>query len=615
MRVHKKINSENQAALLSRAAPSLELEKKEKETKRARFSSNKDKGLNSPGTRQAESVMNFTAARCLLIGVIGVLVLQDSEAAPFSTTVVKTRLGPVRGFRELAVNNQSYWSFRGIPYAKPPIGKLRFAKPEPLPYSENVIDATRFRASCPQASMFLAQSETASEDCLFLNVYTKDPASKMKKVLVWIHGGAFLVGSSFLYNPGSIVTSEDIIVVTVNYRLGILGFLSTEDDTSPGNYGLWDQILAIKWVKRNIAAFGGDPNDITIAGESAGGASVSILSISPVSKNLFTKVYSHSGFATSLFADYKNPKSDVITLSKKLGCYQRSSSSQDIIECLRNKPAASLIAELDLYKTSYVPRVDGELLPKLPMNLLTDQKYLHDIGFYDRDYFVALNNNENSVTGQRYYLAKETFYSQPNRTREQKDALWKQFVVTENVADRLKIENPNPNLVDYVSNWYEDRFVGQTGYPLLLTDVNFIIPAYDILNAASQNPLTRVWFLYFNYYPSYMRGSERGMVHALDIAYWFDVSLLSMNAFINAGAVDNFSDTDKELKKVYTSIVADFVQGQVNTNRWPQYEPDEGYYLEFNSHPLVMKQFARDKQNFWRSELPQKLSMISSRCS
>uniref|UniRef100_A0A2C9LLN7 Uncharacterized protein n=1 Tax=Biomphalaria glabrata TaxID=6526 RepID=A0A2C9LLN7_BIOGL len=105
------------------------------------------------------------------------------------------------------------------------------------------------------------------------------------------------------------------------------------------------------------------------------------------------------------------------------------------------------------------------------------------------------------------------------------------------------------------------------------------------------------------------------MVHALDIAYWFDVSLLSMNAFINAGAVDNFSDTDKELQKVYTSIVADFVQGQVNTNRWPQYEPDEGYYLEFNSHPLVMKQFARDKQNFWRSELPQKLSMISSRCS
>uniref|UniRef100_A0A182Z9A3 Carboxylic ester hydrolase n=1 Tax=Biomphalaria glabrata TaxID=6526 RepID=A0A182Z9A3_BIOGL len=155
--------------------------------------------------------------------------------------------------------------------------------------------------------------------------------------------------------------------------IGILGFLSTEDDASPGNFGLWDQILAIKWVKRNIAAFGGDPNDITIAGESAGGASVSILSISPVSKNLFTKVYSHSGFATSLFADYKNPMSDVITLSKKLGCYQSSSSSQDIIECLRNKPAASLIAELDLYKTSYVPRVDGELLPKLPMNLLTTQ--------------------------------------------------------------------------------------------------------------------------------------------------------------------------------------------------------------------------------------------------
>ncbi|KAI8784826.1 acylcarnitine hydrolase [Biomphalaria glabrata] len=557
--------------------------------------------------------MNFTAARCLLIGVICVMVLQVSEAAPFSTTVVKTRLGPVRGLRELAVNNQSYWSFRGIPYAKPPIGKLRFAKPEPLPYSENVIDATRLRASCMQGNMYLVQSETISEDCLFLNVYTQDLGSKMKKVLVWIHGGGFIFGSAYTYNPGSFVTSEDIIVVTVNYRLGILGFLSTEDNTSPGNYGLWDQILAIKWVKRNIAAFGGDPNDITIAGESAGGASVSILSISPVTKNLFTKVYSHSGFATSLFADYKNPKSDVITLSKKLGCYQISSSSQDIIECLRNKPAASLVADLDLLMLkTYVPRVDGELLPKLPTNLLKDQKYLHDIGFYDRDYFAALNNNENSVVGQVYYPAKEAFYNQPNGTREQKDALWKQFVVTENVADRLKIENPNPKLVDYVSSWYEDRFVGQTGYPLLLTDVNFIIPAYDILNAASQNPLTRVWFLYFNYYPSYLRGTERGTIHALDFVYWFDVSL---KVFESSGAVDNFSDTDKELKKVYSSIVADFVRGQVNTNRWPQYEPDEGYYLEFNSHPLVMKQFARDKQNFWRSELPQKLSMISSRCN
>ncbi|XP_055883813.1 putative inactive carboxylesterase 4 isoform X1 [Biomphalaria glabrata] len=369
--------------------------------------------------------MKASAKVFTLLSICWVSLFLFTTAAPVSTTIVETPLGPVQGLIEIAVNNQSYLSFRGIPYAKPPVGKLRFAKPEPLPVSKSgsVIDATRFGASCIQSVGELAPGETISEDCLFLNVYVKDLSRKQRKVLVWIHGGAFVFGSPYIYTPGSIVTNEDIIVVSINYRLGVLGFLSTEDISGPGNYGLWDQISAITWVKNNIEAFGGDANDITIAGESAGGASASILSISPATKDLFTKVYSHSGFATSLFNNYKNAKSDAIALAKKLDCYQISSSSEAIIDCLRNKPVSSLVPDVDPMRITFVPRVDEELLPRSPMKLLEDEAYLLGVGFHQRDYLIALNNNEASAVHKRYYPARDAFYLLFNGTTEQKDAI------------------------------------------------------------------------------------------------------------------------------------------------------------------------------------------------
>ncbi|KAH9514789.1 hypothetical protein Btru_023646 [Bulinus truncatus] len=554
--------------------------------------------------------------RATLLAALCTLMLKYTVAAQATTTTVMTHLGPVKGISSHAANNQSYWSFLGIPYAQPPIGKLRFAKPQPLTYSEKVIDATKPGAACLQDQNFLSHTEKSSENCLYLNVFTKGLSGKPKKVMVWIHGGGFLFGSSYVYNPGSLVTNENIIVVTVNYRLGILGFLSTEDNASPGNYGLWDQILAIKWVKRNIEAFGGDPNDITIAGESAGGASVSLLSISPVTKGLFTKVYSHSGSATSLFAHYKGAKTDALNLGRALNCSQINASTRDVIDCLRSKPATSLIGNMDPLRTTFVPRVDDDLLPRSPLKLINDKEYLEKIGYFDRDYFVVLNNNEATVISQRYIPWKASFYDRSNKSRDETDAIWKQFVVGTNVADRLEIENPNSKLVDLVSGWYDNRFVDQdASYSTLLTDVNFIIPAFDILNAASQNKKTRVWFLYFNYYPSYMRGSTRGMNHALDVAYWFDLPLSVINSFVQAGAVSDFTSTDMEIKKSYSAIVADFVKGKGESSLWRRYDPDGDYYLDFNAHATVMRHLVWDTRRLWKTELPEKLAFIQTgRC-
>ncbi|XP_012939416.2 putative inactive carboxylesterase 4 [Aplysia californica] len=180
---------------------------------------------------------------------------------------VSAPAGRFQGLRENDQKGQPYFAFRGIPYAKPPVGELRFALPKLLSKLDGTFDATHFGQICPFPDVFLnfLEKEQGGEDCLFLNVYTKELApSSPKKVLVFIHGGGYVVGSSNEYNTGTVVTTHDIVVVTINYRLGVLGFFSTEDQSSPGNFGLWDITLALKWVKDNIVSFGGDPNDVTI---------------------------------------------------------------------------------------------------------------------------------------------------------------------------------------------------------------------------------------------------------------------------------------------------------------------------------------------------------------
>ncbi|XP_012939935.1 bile salt-activated lipase-like [Aplysia californica] len=160
-----------------------------------------------------------------------------------------------------------------------------------------------------------------SEDCLYLNVFTPLGAATSgapKKVMFWIYGGAFLYGDAFAYMPSRMVTDYDVIVVTIHYRVNVFGFLSY--GKGDGNYGLYDQLMALQWTKNNIRPFGGDPNDITIFGESAGSASVSFLSLSPYAKGLFTKGILQSGTATAGWALNRDPQSQFISLARETGC-------------------------------------------------------------------------------------------------------------------------------------------------------------------------------------------------------------------------------------------------------------------------------------------------------
>src|SRR5579864_2323754 len=229
--------------------------------------------------------------RALICCVIGVVAL--SRGHDLARTEVATRDGRVAGIGTDVV------TFKGIPYAAPPVGRLRWRPTEPSPHWSGVRIAAEFGPRCPQppssASPAAASNPPTSEDCLTLNVWTPMRSSGDKlPVMVWIHGGGFFGGtaSSPAYD-GEALARRGVVVVTLNYRIGALGFLAHPDLSAEssrhvsGNYGLLDQIAALKWVQQNIGAFGGDPQNVTVFGGSAGAYSISVLMVSPLAKGLF----------------------------------------------------------------------------------------------------------------------------------------------------------------------------------------------------------------------------------------------------------------------------------------------------------------------------------------
>ena len=208
--------------------------------------------------------------------------------------VIQTRSGAIRGRKVASEGKSTHFEFLAIPYAQPPVGRLRFKPPKMVRPWTTTFEAMERGPQCYQKSEALGTNVNMSEDCLQLNIYTPDLEKTSKPVMIWIHGGGFVIGSASDYNPERL-TREGVIVVTVNYRLGSLGFLTFGNDLVSGNMGLKDQALAIQWVKQNIGQFGGSKNKITIFGESAGGISVHAQVLSPWNYNQLQGAISQSG--------------------------------------------------------------------------------------------------------------------------------------------------------------------------------------------------------------------------------------------------------------------------------------------------------------------------------
>ncbi|XP_045764281.1 para-nitrobenzyl esterase-like isoform X2 [Maniola jurtina] len=268
--------------------------------------------------------------------------LISMQSRSMADAIVTVKEGRLRGAVKNLYNSSDYYSFKGIPYAQPPVGKLRFKAPHPPQPWQGILDATKHGPVCPQAAPTKEILE-GDENCLFLNIYTRSLKSDSKiPVMIYIHGGGFLSGSGDdeLYGP-KFLLNHKVILVTINYRLEVFGFLCLDTPEVPGNAGLKDQIAAFKWVRNNISQFGGDPENVTIFGESAGGASVTFNMLSSMSKGLFNKAISQSGVCLHDWAYHVDAKTRAFRIGKVLG--KETNDTEELLEFLQSVPSKELI--------------------------------------------------------------------------------------------------------------------------------------------------------------------------------------------------------------------------------------------------------------------------------
>ena len=276
--------------------------------------------------------------------------------------LVETSLGKIKGASRRSKLGKTFFSFKGIPYAQPPIGDLRFAKPVPIAAWTNILDLSRNKESpaCWQVNPLFPESDSrflmkGQEDCLYLNVYTHklpdDDNVLSLPVIFWIHGGAFTVecNDSRMYGP-DLLLEHDVVLVTINYRLGPLGFLALGKES--GNQGMHDQVTALKWVQNHISAFGGDPNNVTIMGESAGGMSCMLHLVSPLSQGLFHKVIALSGTGSTPFMhNDRKPQHYARAAAKKLVAKNGEDyTDEELLAKLRLVPAKKIAILSSMFK-------------------------------------------------------------------------------------------------------------------------------------------------------------------------------------------------------------------------------------------------------------------------
>jgi para-nitrobenzyl esterase len=312
---------------------------------------------NSDSSRHAGARLGavIVVLAALMAGTTAAVASAAPAAHSGTRLVVATAGGQVRGKAAGRMDE-----FLGIPYAAPPVGPLRWRPPHPAAPWAGIRAATAFAPHCPQPPSGFGVAST-SENCLYLNVFIPAGArhdGRGLPVMVWIHGGSYLVGESNDYIPAGLV-HRGVIVVTINYRLGALGFLADSALAShaggpSGNYGLMDQQAAMRWVHANISRFGGNPRDVTLAGESSGGLSVLAQLVSPGARGLFSRAIAESGTYDLVQAPLATAEAAGATFAAKVGCTSNTAA------CLRGLPVATIVDNEDF--AGYKPDLDGTVL-------------------------------------------------------------------------------------------------------------------------------------------------------------------------------------------------------------------------------------------------------------
>lgn len=432
----------------------------------------------------------------ILVALSALLLL--ASCSPKVGTLVDVTGGRIEGYEEDGLK-----VFKGIPFAEAPVGDLRWKAPQRVIDWEGVRSAKEFGPSPIQGG----ENPDNSEDCLYLNVWTPATSTDDRlPVMVWIYGGGFAGGSSS-YFDGAPIAKRDVLLVSINYRVGVMGFfahpeLSAENDQHvSGNYGILDQIAGLKWVQDNIASFGGDPNNVTIFGESAGGISVSMLCASPLAKGLFARAISQSGGSFGPVSKNPYPGENMIALSQaeSEGLARGEQLGAQSIADLRAMAPTSLGGGFRMAGGSW-PVVDGYVIPDCQYTMYSEGN------FNDVDVLIGYNSDE----GLSFGATKD-----PAVLEASTKARYEIF------ADTLMKAYP----------------IGETTVPKtgrdLTRDAAFGWQTWTWARLqAQQSQNSRVYLYYFDQHPDYPEGSPRygfGSPHGQDVDFVFG-SLRSENA-------------------------------------------------------------------------------------
>jgi para-nitrobenzyl esterase len=478
----------------------------------------------------------------------------SAAAAPSPTSaapVIKVAQGEVQGVAADGVT-----VFKGLPFAAPPVGDLRWRAPQPPTKWPGVRQGNAFASSCAQA-----------EDCLYLNVYEPTATKNGAKlpVMVWIHGGAFIFGSGSAYD-GSQFARQGVIVVTVNYRLGRAGWFAHPALTAEnpqgvlGNYGLMDQIAALEWVKVNIKQFGGDPNDVTIFGESAGAISINYLMLAPQAKGLFAKALSESGFGRLAARPISAVEQSGAAFAEKLGVHGADAAAAKALRSLTWAELTGNAAPIGSAE-QLLPMADGKMI-----------KGSAAVGFAQGaeahvPYLLGGNSDEASLTRRGLNAADRLAAIQQRR-----EAF-------------LAAYDP-----DHTGD--ADRIIARW-----VTDTSISEPDRDLarLHAQHGNP---TFVYHFSYTPAVQRATMFGLPHGGELPYVFDTPRAAP-----------FDDEGKAVAAAANKYWAQFAKtgdpDSAGGALWPKFTAADEYVMEFPASgvPIAAKHFHKDRLDWVETSL------------
>ncbi|XP_073237031.1 neuroligin-4, X-linked-like [Porites lutea] len=527
--------------------------------------------------------------------------------------IVSTKYGDIEGLVTSYPNAsgpfKSVSKFLGVPFSAPPTGELRFKAPQPpKEWKPKVYSAKTHGSVCLQPKLFenlieaFTSNFTFSEDCLYLDIYSPNISLSLP-VMVYIHGGGYLMGTAIIF-PSDILALQGVVVVIIQYRLGPFGFLTTGDSAAPGNYGMLDQVEALKWVKENIENFGGNPSKVTIFGESAGGTSVGLHLLSPLSRDLFHQAIPESGVDLSPFAIQPTSFGLRFTkeLARKLNC--GSSDHSAMVSCMRRKTASDMQRAAESIKFGFVnyiywaPVVDKNFLHDTPQVLrkkgefkqvpliitFTSNEGATFLGDMVNNSLGLMESVDNGVSPTLFKSFLTKFAQVQNSRKKNADLL----------ADALEfMYTPWPDN----SNTYALR----SGLVDVIGDNLFVAPSHKVADVHGQvAPVYLYEFAHRGKSSLVVRAEWMGVVHAENIPFDFGVPFLPKFS-------PHYSQADRNVSLFIMTMYANFARSgdpSVSGVTWEKYNSSHRAYLKVDTSPKLKASFNSRRMSFWNNYYP-----------